>query len=134
MAEYSGSALYLQWVYSGGTVTIHSDFRTFTLNKSITTYDTTAGADSSMTRIAGIKDANWSVNYLAQVGGTATEDAFAEGTEGTLYAGPEGTASGKRKFTLPGIVTAYNINQPYNNVVEHTINWEETAAITDGTY
>jgi hypothetical protein len=118
MAEYTGRDIVFQWVHSGGTVSMQADFRTVSLSPTIDFADATAGSDARRKRIATIKDATVSYSGLAQTGGTALEDALVEGTQGTIIFQPEGTASGKRKYTIGAFSQGGKFNLPYADVVE----------------
>ena len=118
MAEFSGSALYINWVYSGGTVVLTGNQRTASFTPSIDFIDTTAGSDPRKTRIPSIADTNASVSMLAQTGGTALEDALAEGTHGTLNLYPEGTASLNRQYVIGAWSQGGKFTYPYADVVE----------------
>ena len=120
MAEYSGSAVYMNWVYSGATVLLSGNQRTVSISPTVDFIDTTAGSDPRRTRLASIKDVSASISLLAQTGGTALEDALAEGNHGTLNVYPEGTASGKRKYIIGAFSNGAKLNLPYSDVVELT--------------
>lgn len=128
--EYAGTALNLQWIYSGGTVTLSGRYRTFSKSDSITTYPVDAAADTDMTYIRGIKDRTLNVGVLAVADGTATYDALAAGTYGTLLVSPEGTATGKRKESYPAYSLGVNVTEPYNNAVEWSIDFQGNGAPT----
>lgn len=134
MAEFSGSALVMQWIHSGGTVTLSGAQRTVNYSPSAELYDNTAGSDPAMTRLVGKSDFTVAMSALLQTGGTVTEDALVAGKTGTLIIGPEGTASGKRKYTLPAISNGAQMSYPYNNVVEFTCDWSGNGAGTLGSY
>ena len=134
MAAYAGSSLSVQWIHSGGTVTLEGDFRQFSITPSVDLYDQTAGSDAYKTRIVGVKDSQASFSAVMQSGGTALTNALASGTDGTLIAGPEGTASGKQKITLPAIAMGVKYTIPYNNVVEMTCDWQGNGTRQDGVY
>jgi hypothetical protein len=133
MAKYTGKDLVLSWIYSGGTVSLGGDYRQCNWNPSIGKTDKSAGSDAQKTYLSTQKDVTASVTLVAQAGGTALEDALAPGVEGTLIIQPEGTASGKRKHTLPcfsdGIVPSY----PYNDIVVYNCSFTPTAAYTSTT-
>lgn len=120
MAEFSGSALYMDWIYSGGTVVLSGNQRSANLSPSIDFIDTTAGSDARRTRLASIADVSVSISLLAQKGGTALEDSLAEGTHGTLNVYPEGNASTKRKYIVGAFSQGAKTNMPYADVVEVT--------------
>lgn len=118
MPEFSGSALYVDWVYSGGTVVVSGNQRTCTLSPTVDFIDTTAGSDARKTRLPSLKDVTASISVLYQAGGTALEDALAEGNQGTLNVYPEGTATGKRKYIVGAFSNGPRINMPYSDVVD----------------
>lgn len=133
MPEYSGSALVFQWIYSGGTVTLSGDQRSVSITPSIDFADTTAGSDPRRKRLATIADTNFSFAGLAQTGGTALEDALAEGTPGTAIIQPEGTTAGKRKYTIGAFSQGAKYNYPYSDVVEVTCDFVGDGNYTRGT-
>ena len=131
MAAYAGSALYVSWVYSGGTVALTGDFRQFTYTPSVDLYEATAGADAAKTYLPGVKDGQATFTAVMQAAGTAISNALLEGTEGTLTVAPEGTASGKQKMTLPAIALGATYSIPYNDVVELSANFQQNGVRTD---
>ena len=130
MSEYSGSALYAQWVYSGGTVTVSGQHKTFSWNPSKNLIDATAGSDQAQHQIVGVENATASLSWVAQSGGTAVVAALAHGNYGTLTVGPEGTAAGRLKYILPAMSLGAQLSAPYDNVVEHTVEFQQDG----GTY
>lgn len=130
MAKYSGKDLYIE--FAG--VEIDGDQRSFTVNRSSDTIETTAGADEDKTYIARLKDATGSFDILEQTttGGTAIYAALVEGSRGTLVFGPEGTATGKPKYECVAIITAADVSYPYNDVAMRNYSWQRDGAwITD---
>lgn len=134
MPEFSGSALVVQWIHPSGTVALTADSRSLSIEPTVKLYTATAGSDADEVYLSGIKDAKISWSGVAQTSGTALEDALVEGTSGTLIVGPEGTASGKRKYTIPAFSMGLQVNIPYDNVVELSCDWQKTGAMTRGTY
>lgn len=124
MAEYAGSQLWLSWVWSGGTVSLNGDFRTFSTSPEVELYEQTAGSDAYKTYIAGVKTATCEVSLVAQAGGTALAAALREAVPGTLIVGPEGTATGTIKETYPCFSMGLRRTQPYNNVVEYNVTFQ----------
>lgn len=135
MAEYSGTACVISWI-TGGTITLQGDFRSLKLAPTVDLYDASAGSDTHKSRVVGIKDMKVDVSLVMQSGGTASDfgTALAEGVSGTLIVGPEGTATGNRKYTIPAISLGAQINIPYNNVVDMTNSWMGNGAFTRGAY
>lgn len=132
--EFSGKDLVFQWVYTGGTVTLTGDQRTVSWTPDVKLMTATAGSDADDTFLVGAKSGKVSYAGLPQTGGTATEDGLVEGTGGTLTIGPEGTAGGKRKYTIPAISMGAKMNWPYADVCELTCDWTKNGAATRGTY
>ena len=130
MPTYAGSALVMQWIYSAGTVVLSGNFRTFSTSPSVDLYEATAGADTHKSYLPGVKDQTIQVGLVQQVGGTVLMLALREGTQGTLVVGPEGTAVTKLKETYPAISMGPNLNQPYNNVPELSVTFQQTGAPT----
>lgn len=134
MPSYAGSSLYLEWIHSGGTTLLNTDYRTFTYTPTIDFYDGTAGADTARERISGLKDGSMSFAGVQQAAGTAIITALAEGVSGTLRWSPEGTATGKGKYTAPAISLGVKWNIPYNDIVEISADWQQNGARTDSAW
>lgn len=135
MAEYAGSAAYIAWIYSGGTVTLHGDFRTFNWAPTLNWIDATAGSDTYETLLASYgTGAEFSCSLVAQTGGTALVTALARQTAGTVEYGPAGTAAGEVKYLIPATSSGPQWNEPFNDVVEITANWRQTSAETPSNY
>ena len=130
--EFSGKNLYMTWVHAGGTVVMSGDYRTCTYEPSIDLYEATAGSDANKSYVAGVKDGRVSVSLVAQEDGTVLTNAVAEGTPGTLYISPEGTASGNRKMTIPAIALGARFNIPYNDIVEIQVDFQQNGLRVDG--
>jgi hypothetical protein len=134
MAEYTGANMYLAWIYAGGTVTLQADERTVNLTPSVDFADASAGADARKQRVTTLKDTMVSFAGVAQTGGTALEDALAEGTHGTVEFGPEGTASGKRKYTIGAFSGGAKFGFKYADVTEITCEFTGDGNYTRTTY
>tara|TARA_R100000805_G_C3610667_1_gene111275 strand:- start:539 stop:949 length:411 start_codon:yes stop_codon:yes gene_type:complete len=95
---------------------------------------TTLGADNK-TYIAGLKDATISLAGLWD----ATADAIfgaVVGQSATLsyeYS-PEGTASGKIKYTGEAILTSYAISSPVGEAVGYSADLQVSGAVTRGSH
>jgi len=134
MAEYTGKDMYFSWIHSGGTVTFHADHRSVNLAPTIDYVETQAGSEETKTRLARMKDSSVSYEGLAQVGGTVLEDALIEGTGGTLIFGPEGTAAGKRRYTIPAFSDGANLTFPYADVTTLSVNFTGNGAVVRDVY
>jgi hypothetical protein len=133
MAAFSGSALYLQWIGTGGTTLLHGDFRQFDWTPSLNLIESSAGADTFQEFLPGIGQSGAiSLSMVMQTGGTALITALASGAVGTLVFSPEGTASNKPKMTIPAFSKGPAYSQPYSDVVEFKVEFQQSAAHTDG--
>lgn len=135
MTAFSGSAMYLAWVWTSGTVTLHGDFRQFDWTPTLSLIDSTAGSDTFREYIGGIGEGgDISLSTVLQTGSTALITALARGNAGTILYGPEGTATGKPKSTIPAISKGPAYSQPYDDIVEFKVSWQQSAAETQATW
>lgn len=134
MTAYVGKDLYASWIHTGGTVVLSGDFRQLNYNPSIDLVEETAGSDANKLYLSGVKDGQISYTAVMQSGGTVLTSALAEGTSGTLIWGPEGTVATKQKITVPAIAMGVNYSQPYSDVVEISVTFQQNGARVDGTY
>ena len=133
MPAFVGNGLYLTWTTLTGTITMNTDFQTFDWNPTIEFYEQTAGADTSKSHIAGLKDGSASYKGLMQVGDLpAWGTQFAPGTFGTIVYCPEGTAAGKFAGTIPCYVTGFQQTSAYNALVEANVSWMLSGDWTKG--
>ena len=137
--KFSGSALYFQWVYSGGTVLLSGQQRSVTITPSVDLIDGTAGDDADKEYLSGVKDATVSfAGVMSAMADSPTyaemEAALVEGNAGTINLGPEGTASTKRKYIIPAISLGASIAIPYDDVVELSNEFQKNGAMTRTTW
>lgn len=130
--EFTGKNLLVKWIHTGGTVDLSGDFRTVSLTPSIGYANATAGSDASEVYLATVKDVKVSYSGVNPSAGTATEDALVEGTFGTLTIQPQGTATGKRKYTVPAFSSGANVTFPYNDTCEITCEFQGSGGFTRG--
>jgi hypothetical protein len=119
MAEYAGSALSLSWIWSGGTTDLSAHTRQLTITPNQQTIDVTAGSDANRQYLTSFVDYAVSWQGVAQNGssGTIMAQALKAGVEGTLIAGPYGTASNSLKYTIPAFSLGAVQDMPYADVV-----------------
>jgi hypothetical protein len=133
---YAGSAQHLEWVYSGGTVTLHLRSREFNWDNSLEFIDATAGRDTFEYLLGAIgRGQTIEIPIVAQTGqGTVYEAAFAKNVSGSLIYGPEGAVAGKQKYTIPGLAEGPSWSSPYNDVTIFTAKIRQNAEYTSGTF
>jgi hypothetical protein len=138
MAGYTGSAMYLSWINSAGTAILSGDYRKFDYTPSMDLVDQTAGADTNKTYLTSLKDGRASFSGLfqngANVGGTITASTLVEGASGTIIFGPEGTATGKPKYTIPCISLGAAFSYPYSDNVEISCDFQQNGTRVEGSY
>ena len=128
MSEYAGSAMSLDWIYSGGTVELEADYRTFNWAPTLNYIDATAGQDTFESLLASYGTGpEITCTLVAQADGTALLTALARQTAGSLVYGPEGTATGKTKYTIPATSAGPQWSQVFNDVTEITAQWRQTS-------
>lgn len=133
-SEFTGKDLVINWLWSGGTLALTAEYKTFSWTPSQDKYETTTSNDLNKTYITGLKDFTASFNAYHLTGGTALEDALAIGTQGTLIVQPEGTATGKRKLTFPVFTTNDPVTSyAYNALAEINASFQGNGAWTETT-
>lgn len=125
MPAFTGRNMYLAWIYSGGTVTLQGDERTVNWTPSTDLAEATAGTDTRKQRLATTKDIMCSVSGRQQAGtvGNALEDALDAGVQGTIIFGPEGTATGKRRFTASAFSGGFKSSYKYADITEFSVDF-----------
>ena len=135
--SYSGSALDVKWIHSGGTATISGNQRTLSYTPSIDFIDQSSGADSSKKYLNGLKDGQATLEALVQAGtnsgGTAAFSTLTEGAVGTLVWSPEGTAATKPKYTIPAKSGGVGFTYPYSDVTVASVSFQQNGDRTEGT-
>ena len=138
MAEYAGSAVVVQWIWSGGTLLMSPETRTCTVTPSQDTIDATAGQDTSKQFLSSFT--SWDVSWdgVAQNGtaGTVYATALQPGNLGTLNIGPYGTAGSALKYSMPAFAKGAAITMPYADVTTISTSWQTSSGgtMTVGTW
>lgn len=106
---------------------ISADYRTFEVELSVDTVETSAGADASKSYIATLKDGTAKMTYAySGTAGTAYTSLLGVGAKGTLLWGAEGTALGKPKGGAVAIVTGHSKPMSYNEIISRTVTFQFT--------
>lgn len=130
MVAYRGKDVF---VSLGGT-DISGDGRSIDFEESADALDSSKWGDTRRTKVAGLEDANGSMEALDTTGDwTAAWDAIAVGTEGTLVIHPEGTGSGLRELTCEVLVTERSISLPYDDLATLSMGFEVSGDVTENT-
>jgi hypothetical protein len=129
----SGPYMVMTWIYSGGTVVLNADYQTCTFTPTVAYVDTSAGADTHITRLTALKDSTAAITLLMQSGtsGTAIQASLATGTGGTLVIQPKGTAASERKITMPAYSDGAVVDFPYGEKAVISCGFTGNGAFTD---
>ena len=132
MTEYTGKSLYVKF----GPTVLSSRFKSYNESDEAGLVDKSAGADTRRTYLATLQDGGASMELLQESLGTAIWAAVAAGTEGTLEWGPEGTASGKPKYTVDAIIKSRKRNIIHDDVVKVSLDivYNTGTGVTSATY
>lgn len=123
----------ISWIWSGGTAALQTDYRALAIQSGVGLVESTAGADSHDQWLPTTQNGEFTLTIL-HAGGTAIATALAPGTNGTIIAGPQGTATGGIKHTVPAVVQSRNFSYPYKDVATLEVSFRETNTRTDGLY
>lgn len=128
--EFTGSACVTKFVTTAGTADLSADRKSTNYNPSVDFADATAGSDTYKVKLPTLKDTTASISGVLQSGGTVVEDICAAGNFGTLTIQPEGTATGKRKYTMPCYSKGMQTQFPYADTCEFSVDFEGSGAPT----
>jgi predicted secreted protein len=128
MATFSGS---------DGVVKIGSallaEVRSYSVDQTGDTNEDTVMGDSWRTHKASLKSWSGSADVLFDDTDTTGQTACVIGTEITVSFQMEGNSSGDHRLRGTAIVTGKTINGSYDGLVEASITFQGTGALTEGT-
>ncbi|GIW60701.1 MAG: hypothetical protein KatS3mg087_1767 [Patescibacteria group bacterium] len=134
MAKYTGKDLYVAWIHSGGTEILANGtsgvgFKSLSISTSIDLADATAGDNTYREHLATIQD--FTVEYSAVDETTIGSiiQSLEPGTRGTLIVGPRGNGTGAPKIEVVAIVESYDVEYPFDNVVEYSATWRSAGSV-----
>lgn len=133
MARFVGRGLAVIWAYTGGSIALESDFKSFSVAEEVQDADSTAGADTYAGHLPTFADATAEMEMLGTTNsGTLHWSRIAPRTEGTVYWYPEGTATAKPKHSAPAYIQARDRDYPFDDVVSVTVGFQYQGVVTDG--
>lgn len=128
----------------GAVFTIDSDELTTyltdaSLSNSVDVAETTTFGSEAKTYVSGQSDATISISGRYDSTASTGPDAVLNGLIGGETAvafelGPEGSSTGKVKYTGNCFLTSYEVTAPVGDVVAFTASFQCSGAITKGTY
>jgi len=125
---------------SGGTLqTLTAYVDSIDFNNTVDTAETTTMGSEVKTYLSGQSDATLSVSGKWDSTASTGPDAVLNGLIGleatsTFEVGPEGSTTGKVKYTGECFLTSYVVSAPVGDVVTFTADFQVTGAITKTTY
>ncbi len=124
MGEYLGRNAVLTF----GSITF-GRFTTIDTDESVDVVDKSAGSDTHDSVLAGLAKGQISLNSNHNAGDTATWNGVAPGTEGTLVYSPEGTATGKPKYSVVAMVQNRQRKTGYNDLTRFSATFKLQADV-----
>lgn len=127
MATFSGS---------GGVVKVGSDaigeIRSYSVDETMDTLEDTSMGDTSRTYKASLKSFSGSCDVLFDDTDTG-QQAITVGSEVTMSFQMEGDTSGDHKLSGTVLITGRSISASYDGMVEASLSFQGTGALTEGT-
>ena len=122
---------------SEGTIRVGAnvvaEIRSFTFEQTADTIEDTALGDSVRSYVSGLKQASGSIECFWDETDTSGQGALDAGASVTLNLYPEGAESGDTYFSMTALVTGVTINSSFDGMVEASITFQATGAITETT-
>ena len=122
---------------SEGTVKVGSnavaEVRSFTIDESADTLEDTSMGDTSRTYKPSLTSFSGSVDVFWDETDTTGQGALTIGAEVTLNLYPEGDTTGDTYLTGSAIVTGVSVNSSFDGLVESSISFQGTGALTTTT-
>jgi predicted secreted protein len=132
MATHTGSEGTVK-VGTAGSDTEIAEIRSFSIEETADTLETTSMGDSSRTYVASLKQFTGSIDVFWDETNTGGQTALTVGASVTLNLYPEGATSGDTYYGGTAIVTGRTINSTFDGLVEMTISVQGSGALTETT-
>ena len=129
MASATGTDGIVKLVTDGGTLATVAEVRSFTIDETADTIESTSMGDSARTYLAGQKTATISLECFWDSSDAAQDDLdVTSKIDFEIY--PNGVGTGK-KYTGEGFVTDKSINVSFDGMVEATFAIQVTGAVNE---
>lgn len=132
MATHTGSEGTVK-VGTAGSDTAIAEIRSFSIEETADTLETTSMGDSPRTYVASLKQFTGSIDVFWDETNTGGQTALTVGASVTLNLYPEGATSGDTYYGGTAIVTGRTINSTFDGLVEMTISVQGSGALTETT-
>lgn len=111
-----------------------AEVRSYSITQTGDTTESTSMGDSAKTFESTLTEFNGTIDLYFDDTDSSGQVSLTIGSSFTLNLGPEGTAGGQYKLSGSGIVTEKTITAAHDGLVEMTIAFQGTGALTIGTY
>ena len=128
MATHTGSA----GVVKVASATV-AEVRNWSLDQTNDTVETTKLGDTVKTYSATQNSSSGTLECFWDETDTTGQVALTIGATATLNLYPEGATSGDTYYSLSAIVTSVGVSQTHDGIVERSIGFQGTGAVTIGT-
>ena len=129
--KYSGKDMYATF----GGVSVAGFGRSLEVNQQANDIDVSTYGTQDQEFIAGPVGRSATLQVLDDADASTVRQKFGPGSTGTLIWAPQGTGSGKPKFTVgTAVVTEANISYPYDDAVVIDVTLRLSGNVTEGTY
>jgi hypothetical protein len=128
MATFSGS----DGVILVGTDQV-AEVRSYSIDETMDTLEDTSMGDSSRTYKTSLKSFSGSADVFFDDTDTSGQGALTVGTSATLNIQMEGNTTGDHKLSGTVLVTGRTITGSFDGLVEASITFQGTGALTEGT-
>jgi len=138
MPEFRGTALVVEVIHSGGTITMQDQYRSIKIPFSRDAVDSSAGTGDPREFLPGLTQ--FTVSYEGLHNGTATPMGTADIktlrsiTNGTVRISEFGTATGQHRYLAPGFITKVDADVKYDDVATCNWEWQGSGALTEGVW
>jgi hypothetical protein len=125
MAAHTGQNMYIE--FAG--VELTGAHRSFDVSESVSTANTTSGADTDESHIVTTSSGDFQLTLLNKGTAIATaRQALSKGASGTLIYGLDGTATGQPKYSCVVTVTERSFTTPYDGEAEIEVTFLKNGA------
>ena len=128
MATFSGS----DGVILVGTNQV-AEIRSYSIDETMDTLEDTARGDTTRTFKASLKQFSGSADVLFDDTDTSGQGALTVGSSVTINVQMEGNTTGDHKLSGTALVTGRTISASYDGLVEASISFQGSGALTEGT-
>jgi len=133
MATHTGSEGIVKFAASGGSVAQVAEVRSYTLEQSADTIETTTMGDANRTYTSSLKTFTISMDCYWDETDTTGQGAIDVSTEVDFELYPEGTGAGATYYSGSAIVTSVSTTASYDGNVEVSFSAQGTGALTETT-